>query len=329
MVTIFAKMKPLFSFFFFWGSICCTAQQISVDIDDNAQNRALSDTTTHFFSDTENMAFSVESFIKETYQIPAYNLYGQLWDTEHLRSKQFAIPFSDGQLKIIMVESYNTPFVFPCRGEKLLDYGRQKNLFHPGTDFTLPADAPIFACFDGVVRIAKIYGEYNKMVVVRHYNGLETVYANLGQIYVKTGQIIKAGHIVGLAGNVGRGSLAFFHFEIRFINETFDPALLLNFEERTLGGNILTLNPEDFNIKPIPQKKEPIYIQNNNTVDSDSVKTFHIASPVYRPTYHIVQKGETLYKIAKIYNISVEELMKLNSLTKTTIIFAGQKLKVK
>lgn len=64
-------------------------------------------------------------------------------------------------------------------------------------------------------------------------------------------------------------------------------------------------------------------------MNSDSVKTVHSASPVYRPTYHIVQKGETLYKIAKNYNISVEELMKLNSLSETSIIFAGQKIKVK
>jgi len=326
---MFAKMKMPILYLFLFCSFFCAAQPISVDIDDNAQNRALFDTVKQFCSDTENMDFSVESFVKETYQIPAYNLYGQLWDTEHLRSKQFAIPFSDGQLKIILVESYNTPFVFPCRGEKLLDYGQQKNVFHLGTDFAISADSPVYACFDGVVRIAKIYGEYNKIVVIRHYNGLETVYANLSKIYVKPGQIIKAGHSVGLAGNLGKNSLATLHFEIRFMNETFDPALLLDFEERTLTGNILTLEPADFNIKPIPHKKEPTYIQKGNSVAADSVKTPQNTPPFYRPTYHVIQKGETLYKIAKKYNISVNELLELNNLTETSTIFAGQKLKVK
>jgi murein DD-endopeptidase MepM/ murein hydrolase activator NlpD len=326
---MFAKMKKLTFILFLLSPLLSMAQPISVDIDDNAQNRALSDTVKRFCSDTENMDFSVESFIKETYQIPAYNLYGQLWDTEHLRSKQFAIPFSDGQLKIILVESYNTPFVFPCRGEKLLDYGQQKNIFHPGTDFALPESNAVYACFDGAVRIAKIYGEYNKIVVIRHYNGLETVYANLGKIYVKPGQIIKAGHLIGIAGTVGKNTFASFHFEVRFMNETFDPALLLDFEEHTLAGNILTLEPADFNIKPIPQKKESAYIRKENSVVADSVKTPQNMLPVYRPMYHVVQKGETLYKISKKYNISVEDLMKLNNLTETSMIFAGQKLKVK
>ncbi len=322
-------MKQLLSVFFLASSICCAAQQITIDIDDYAQNRALADTTMVFCYDTENMDFSTESFIQDTYQIPAYNLYGQHWDPKHLRSKQFAIPFSDGQLKIILVESYNTPFVFPCRGEKIVDYGPQKKLFHPGTDFSLPENAPIYACFDGVVRVAKIYGDYNKIVVVRHYNGLETVYANLGKINVKPDQIIKAGHIVGFAGGVDRGSLASFHFESRFMNETFDPALLLNFEDRTLSGNILTLEPQNFNIKPLPQIREQVIVPKKIPIESDSVNTTQNSSPISPPLYHTIQKGETLYKIAKQYNISVETLMKLNNLTETSIIYSGQKIKVK
>ena len=322
-------MKMPISFLFLFCSLFGAAQPPGVDIDDDAQNRALFDTVKRSFSDTENMDFSVESFVEKTYQIPAYNLYGQLWDTEHLRSKQFIIPFSEGQLKIILVESYNTPFVFPCKGEPILNYGQQKILFHPGTDFSLSPDSPVFACFDGVVRIAKIYGEYNKVVVIRHYNGLETVYANLGKIYVKSGQIIKAGHSIGLAGIVGKNSFATLHFEVRFMNETFDPALLFDFEERTLNGNILTLEPADFNIKPIPQKKEPIYILEKNSMIADSAKVSPNISPSYRPASHVVLKGETLYKIAKKYNISVKELLELNNLTETSTIFAGQKLKVK
>lgn len=311
-------MKYLFFIFIIIISGLCKGQPVVVDIDDNAQNKALADTAITEFSAIENIDFSSADFIRETYQIPAYALYGQLWDKEHLRSKQFAIPFSDGRLKIILIDPYNTPFVFPCRGNLLLNYGQIKNQFHTGVDFILPVDNSVYACFDGVVRMAKVYGNYKKMVVVRHYNGLETVYAILDKIFVKPGQIVKAGHLLGQAGISGKNVHPTFHFEVRFMNEHFNPALMLDFEERALTGNILTLESTDFVINPIPVKKEPGISEQTTP-----------PPPTYRPTYHVIEKGETLYKIARKYNISVEELLKINNLTDNSTIYAGQKIKVK
>lgn len=323
------KKKFLFLFALLFP-VFCFPQTTLLDITDESQDKALHDSTGNVALQIDFIDFSQESFISETYQIPSYNLYGQLWDTEHVRSKQFTIPFSDNMLKIILVESYNTPFVFPCRGKMIAPFGSvKKGGFHPGIDFQLPSNEPVYACFDGVVRVAKIYGDYGKMVVIRHYNGLETVYAHLNNIYVKPGQIVKAGHTIGVSGTSAISKTQILHFETRFLNEFFNPQLLFDTEERTLLGNILTLEPSHFNIKTIPSKT---FIDNDESAEPETV------SPVLppeksttpgNPMYHVVQKGETLFGISRKYNLSVQELLSINKLSEKSTIYAGQRLRVK
>jgi len=329
-------------------SLCMVgnAQNSVIDIDDNTQNQILLRPELSSSLLVNDIDFSHETFISETYQIPAYSLYGQIWDTEHLRSQQFNIPFSNNMLKIILVESYNSPFIFPCRGDAILSYGTQaRNTFHPGVDFRLNLNDPIYACFDGVVRMAQNYGAYGKMVVIRHYNGLETVYAHLNQVKVKPGQVLKAGHVIGLAGSLGKANHAGLHFESRFLNEHFNPTLLFSFEDRSLNSNILALEPSSFHIKPIPQKELVKVIEKQtDTQDSEVVslptEKPQEVTPSSKPEqntapasntdkFHTVQKGETLYRVSLKYNISVEELIRINNLSKNGTVYVGQKLKVK
>ncbi|MDR1758225.1 MAG: peptidoglycan DD-metalloendopeptidase family protein [Bacteroidales bacterium] len=307
---------------FLTSVLCGQAQIKQPDIDDQSQNRALFQSTekedTTLYS---RVPMSGAEFIETTRQIPAYTLYGQVWDKQHLRSKQFTIPFSNGLLKIILVESYNTPFVFPCRGELSVPYGQiKKGGFHPGVDFSLSPQEQVYACFDGVVRMAREYGEYGKMVVVRHYNGLETVYGQLQQLLVRPGQIVKAGHTLGLAKEeiTKTGTRGTLHFETRFLNETFDPELLLDFEDKVLASNILSLEPADFNISPITISEKA---QNqSDTTTSKPQKEL--------PEYYIVQPGETLYRVSLKFNIPVEDLIRVNHLPSSGAVQAGQKLRV-
>lgn len=339
-------MKKFLIVLLFLTTTVCRAQFTFPDIEEESQNKALLNQMEDSVSYTESMDFSQESFITETYQIPAYNLYSREWDTEHLRSRQYAIPFTDHILKIILVESHNSPFIYPCRGNVITTYGIQRrNKFHPGIDFQLNPDDPVYACFDGVVRMAKEYGDYGKMVTVRHYNGLETVYAHLNRIYVKPGQIIHAGHILGLAGNSGNTENTILHFETRFLNEHFNPDLMLDFEDRTLKSNMLTLQPANFTITPIPvipqknEKNKAPAGENGeegrnrdtmeNTHDSENAPFLDNNNREDFPDYHTVQKGETLYRVSIKYNIPVEELIRINQLSDKGTIQPGQKLKLK
>ena len=137
--------------------------------------------------------------ISESYEIPAYSLYQRYWDTANLRSQLLEIPFSNDRLMLMLVQDANNPFVMPCQFDRVRTaYGETKNgNFHPGIDLKTEPQTLVKSCFDGVVRMAKYYGDYGITVVVRHYNGLETVYAHLDKVSVKPNQIVKAGQVIG------------------------------------------------------------------------------------------------------------------------------------
>lgn len=281
------------------------AQLIHIDIDEQSHNRALNESKWIELDDFTQTDFSDTPFINDPIYIPAFHLYNEIWDTIHLRAEVLDIPFYKDTLKLKMVEYTNSPFTFPCSGSISLEYGFHKKLFHAGVDFEIMEDAPIVACFDGVVRMARMYGEYGKMVVIRHYNGLETVYAHLNLISVKPGQIVTAGEPIGTGGKSGNVVTPTLHFEIRFFNQFFNPNKVIDFNTRKLIDNLIVITPLDFNIVPIV-KGDPNNQGATNTMINGKLKE--------TPTFHIVKSGDTLYKIARMYNTSPEALIKLNNL---------------
>ncbi|MDR2979149.1 MAG: peptidoglycan DD-metalloendopeptidase family protein [Bacteroidales bacterium] len=297
--------------FFLFISLFSFAQaQVTVsDISEHSQfNTTANDNP--LSSGLADIDFSQANFVSANHQIPSYNLYDQEWSSTQLKSKDLNIPFSNGKLMVILVSEKNNPFIFPCRGQLSRNYGVQRRKeFHPGIDFALQANDQIYCCFDGVVRMAAEFGDYGKMVVIRHYNGLETVYARLGKVYVKPGQTLSAGHVIGTSG--GENDKGTLHFETRFMNEYFNPEIMLDLESRNLYSNNIFLKKEDFNITKTslqqPVKKE-------NTSQSAQ--------------YHIVKKGETLYRISITYNVPIETLIKINNLPANGTILEGQKLKI-
>ena len=196
-------MKKILATGALWVPLVFAQAQV-VDISMQSQNKAWQDTTVvSVVHDYDDIILTEREMIQETYQIPAYSLYDQYWDTENICSRHLALPFAGNPLRIILVQSNNNPFFFPCGGATSVNalYGAGKNNeFHPGVDIAVKSGSPVKCCFDGVVRMAKIYGDYGRVVVVRHYNGLETVYANLSRIMVKPGQILQSGDIIGASG---------------------------------------------------------------------------------------------------------------------------------
>ena len=191
--------------------------------------------------------------ISENYEIPSYSLYQRYWDTANLRSKMLEIPFSNDRLMLMLVQDANTPFVMPCQFDKIRTaFGETKSgAFHPGIDLKTEPQTLVKSCFDGVVRMACNYGDYGLTVVVRHYNGLETVYAHLDKVCVKPNQIVKAGQVIGQTGTTGNTKECLLHFETRFMNEYFDPEIVVDFDEEDVVQNNMALMSRDFNIIPL------------------------------------------------------------------------------
>jgi len=241
------KKLPIFLLTFFATAL--TAQNI--DVTAYSQNIALVDSS----SPKQEVVFQTAAYpyISESYEIPAYGLYQRYWDTLHLRSKLLEIPFSNDRLMLMLVQDANNPFVMPCQFDKVRTaYGEQKNgAFHPGIDLKTEPQTLVKSCFDGVVRMATAYGDYGLMVVVRHYNGLETVYAHLDKLCVRPNQIVKSGQVIGQTATSGNAKESILHFETRFMNEYFNPELVIDFEEEDVLQNNMALMSRDFNILPL------------------------------------------------------------------------------
>ena len=298
----------------------------TVDISRQSQIRAWQDTSlVSAAHDCDGLELTERDRIQETYQIPGYSLYDKYWDTEHLCSRHLSIPFGGNPLRIILVQSNNNPFFFPCIGATSvnMNYGGKNSEFHPGVDIVVKNGSPVKCCFDGVVRMAKIYGDYGRVVVVRHYNGLETVYANLSKIMVKPGQILQAGDIVGASGKAAKTGAEQVHFETRFMNECFNPALFIDFDEMELKDNTLVLNEEDL----APEKETEVKVdkQENGNQEENPRKP----QADGQAEYHIVKAGETMYRISIQHHVPLAKLLQMNNMKETDVIDIGQKIRVK
>ena len=126
-------------------------------------------------------------------------------------------------------------YAFPLPGGKVISaYGTRGRGGHSGTDIKTCAKDTIRAAFDGVVRMSKPYYAYGNIVVIRHANGLETLYSHNFKNLVKAGDVVKAGQAIGLTGRTGRATTEHVHFETRINGQHFNPNLIFDLKERTL-----------------------------------------------------------------------------------------------
>lgn len=110
------------------------------------------------------------------------------------------------------------------------NYGRRWGRMHKGIDLKVYIGDTIRTAFDGKVTKVKYEPEgYGNYVVIKHKNGLETVYAHLSKQLVIVNQTVKAGTPIGLGGNTGRSTGSHLHFETRLFGIAINPALLFDF----------------------------------------------------------------------------------------------------
>jgi murein DD-endopeptidase MepM/ murein hydrolase activator NlpD len=187
------------------------------------------------------------------------------------------------------------------------NFGFRGYRWHYGTDLELDTGDPVRAAFDGIVRIVRFdAGGWGNYVLLRHYNGLETLYAHLSRQDVEVGQLVKAGDPIGLGGSTGRSSGPHLHLEIRYQGNAINPVSIYDFTENALISPVFTLTPEHFAYFGTQKK-----------------------AVVRRTLYHTVRSGDNLGKIARRYGVSVSYICKLNRISTKTVLKPGRKLRVK
>ena len=233
---------------------------------------------------------------------------------------------------IYLANIKGSPFVFPCKGKLLSPFGYRGRHFHAGVDIKLNHGDPVVCAFDGKVRMAKYYAGYGNAVVVRHSNGLETLYGHLSKIKVRVNQELKAGDLVGLGGRTGRASCVHLHFETRYLGKAFNPRQFIDLNNYCLTKDVLPITSRTFG-----RSKDylPTASNTGSARDNvpDSVSTNTASNAKYGKTkgrkYHSIKYGETLYAIANHNNTTVKDLCSLNGIRKNKTLKIGTRLRVK
>ena len=201
-----------------------------------------------------------------------------------------------------------TGFHMPTPSTKITSpFGPRWRRMHNGLDLKVNIGDTIVAAFDGKVRIVKYERRgYGKYVVIRHDNGLETVYGHLSKQLVEENQLVKAGEVIGLGGNTGRSTGSHLHFETRFLGIAINPIYMFDFPKQDIVADTYTFRRT----------------QGSKRAGSHDTQ---VADGTIR--YHKVKSGDTLSRIAKLRGVSVSTLCKLNRIKPTTTLRIGQVLR--
>ena len=205
-------------------------------------------------------------------------------------------------------------------------WGRQ----HKGLDIKVYIGDTIRAAFSGKVRIVRYEGGgYGKYIVIRHNNGLETIYGHLSKQLVEENQEVRAGEVIGLGGNTGRSTGSHLHFETRLCGVALNPALMFDFREQDVTGdyyafNKSTYDDESANATRIRGKQDGSMLAKDNSADDYSTNNRTTSGLDDQVLYHKVAKGETLESIARKRGVTVDKICKLNHITPRMRLRPGQ-----
>lgn len=247
----------------------------------------------------------------EDLEAPSEALYGEnSWS-------EFVNPFAG--LSVDIPEQYDINldgFVLPVEHKRISShygYRRRFGRMHYGIDLSLSVGDTVRAAFSGKVRIASFerrgYGHY---IVIRHPNGLETVYGHLHRRIAQEGDVIKAGEPIGLGGNTGRSTGPHLHFEARFMGIPLNPNDLFDFDLGVprLDTYAFHRNEHKQGAKSYTKIKSSL-AQRNKSKTGQATNTLQTSSEI---KVYKVRKGDTLSAIAKAHGITVSILKQLNGL---------------
>lgn len=225
---------------------------------------------------------------------------------------------------------------------------------HKGIDVKVYIGDTIVSAFDGKVRIVKYeaigYGNY---IVIRHGNGLETIYGHLSKQLVKVGDVVKAGQPIGLGGNTGRSNGSHLHFETRILGEAINPALMFDFVHQDVTGDFYEYKrsgasksarlpnaepapaavavekaevPKEIAAAPAQPTAKSRKEEQKAREKARKEKEKREKEKKQKATY-TVKAGDTLTSIAAKKGCSVKELCSRNGIKADATLSIGQKIK--
>jgi len=271
----------------------------------------------------ENLDEDTEkSFVPEDIMfVPSAVVNSDRWDTLYIRTGRTDLSTLAEPRIILLNDPAEGKFCFPFKGKVISPYGPRGRRFHAGMDIKLENGDTIRTAFTGKVRIARVMSGYGKMVVIRHTNGLETVYGHLSKILVSVNQEVRAGDVIGLGGRTGRATTTHLHFETRYLGEHFNPNKIIDFNNFCVLKDTLIVDKDFFSRK----KSTP----NASSTQGSGNSSTGGQSQAVTAKYHTIKSGDTLYAIALRYKTTVNKICKLNGISAKKKLTVGKRLRVK
>ncbi len=206
------------------------------------------------------------------------------------------------------------------------NFGSRWGRMHKGLDIKVYIGDTIRAAFDGKVRIVRYEANgYGNYVVIRHHNGLETIYGHMSKHLVGENETVHAGDPIGLGGNTGRSTGSHLHFETRLCGVALNPALMFDFKNQDVTGDYYFFRKDTYNKESLAANR----VRGKESTDMVSADNENIGNNVEggNVRYHKVSRGETLASIARKRGTTIEHICKLNHITKTMRVKPGQILR--
>ena len=249
---------------------------------------------------------------------PADELYDGVWDNQSIMAyTDVAIPDSF-QIDL-------SSFVMPVEGKITSPFGHRRRRFHYGTDLKLQIGDTVYAAFEGKVRVERYDRRgYGYFLVLRHPNGLETLYGHLSDFLVSEGQSVEAGQPIALGGSTGRSTGPHLHFECRFLGQAIDPSYIVDFDNFCTYEDSYTFQRYKINEVSIHNSR---YAQNNTYKYNNNTSYNAYTRSTGDAIYHRIRSGDTLSKIAQQHGVPVSKLCRLNGLQRTSVLRVGRTLR--
>lgn len=234
---------------------------------------------------------------------PELDIYTEGWNSKAVN------PFKESDVPNSAVIDV-TGYYLPVPGRVTSNYGYRAKFgrMHKGIDLAIRSNDTIYAAFDGKVRLtnyeARGYGNY---IIIRHPNGLETVYGHLNKHLVKPDQVVRAGEPIGLGGSTGRSTGPHLHWETRYMGYAINPQAIADIPNRRTFGNTYAFSKSTY-------------------TQAASGKPYTASTT---PASYIVRQGDTLSSIARSNGLALRTLLSLNGLKESDEIHPGQTLKLK
>jgi len=229
--------------------------------------------------------------------------YFQLWETNKLNPYGFNGEYYLDSLKIqLFDQKISRDWHLPLDHNIITsDFGLRRAVWHYGVDIRVKTGNPVYAVFDGIVRITGYDRRgFGHFILIRHKNGLETLYGHLSKRYVKLGQELKAGDVIGKGGNSGRSTAPHLHFEIRYSGNAIDPNEIFDFKNNSILYTDYIIDHTSF-----------AYLEEANKI-----------------RYHVIRSGDTLSGLSYRYGVSINKMCLMNGISRNSILRIGQRVRI-